>query len=127
MPSPSDAVSLPVVVDAGSGVAPFEQLRAQVTALVEEGRLSPGDRLPPVRALAGMLGLAANTVARAYKELEADGVVTTNGRAGTTVAAGEHAARVAVEREAAAFVRLARGCGLSDAETLALVRDAQRA
>ena len=73
-------------VDASSGVPPFEQVREGIRAQVESGQLEPGFRLPPVRALADSLGLAANTVARAYKELEALGVVETRGRAGTFVA-----------------------------------------
>ena len=48
-------------------------------------RLPAGTRLPTVRALAGGLGLAVNTVARVYKELEADGLVATEGRRGTRV------------------------------------------
>ena len=58
---------------------PFEQVREQIRAQVESGELEPGFRLPPVRTLAAELDLAANTVARAYKELEALGVVETRG------------------------------------------------
>ena len=50
-----------------------------------QGDLAPGTRLPTVRQLAADLGLAANTVARAYRELEADGVIATYGRKGTFV------------------------------------------
>jgi len=46
----------------------------------------PGDRLPTVRGLADTLGLAPNTVARAYRELEAGGWIVGKGRAGTFVA-----------------------------------------
>lgn len=73
-------------VDTTSAVPPYEQLRQQVTALVQGGVLAPGDRLPAIRQLANDLGLAGGTVARAYRELEADGVVTTHGRHGTLVA-----------------------------------------
>jgi DNA-binding transcriptional regulator YhcF (GntR family) len=72
-------------VDPDSPVAPYEQVRASVTALVRTGRLAPHTRLPAVRRLAVDLGLAANTVARAYRELEAAGVVETRGRLGTFV------------------------------------------
>lgn len=72
-------------VDDTSGVPPFEQVRDGIRAQVDAGTLAPGFRLPPVRALATSLGLAANTVARSYKELEALGVVETRGRAGTFV------------------------------------------
>lgn len=72
-------------VDPRSAVPPYEQLRQQVTALVVGGGLAPGARLPAIRQLANDLGLAGGTVARAYRELEADGVVTTHGRHGTLV------------------------------------------
>ena len=73
-------------VDPRSAVPPYEQLRQQVRALVLGGALVPGDRLPAIRQLANDLGLAGGTVARAYRELEVDGVVTTHGRHGTVVA-----------------------------------------
>ena len=73
--------------DADDPTPPFEQLRSQVALRVAAGELAPGTRLPTVRALAAELGLAAGTVARAYRELEADGVVVTEGRHGTFVAA----------------------------------------
>lgn len=72
-------------VDPQSPVPPYEQLRAQVTGLVTTGGLPPGARLPSIRQLAGDLGLAPGTVARAYRELEAAGVVVTRGRHGTQV------------------------------------------
>jgi DNA-binding transcriptional regulator YhcF (GntR family) len=72
-------------VDQGSPVPPYEQVRHQVTALVLRGALVPGARLPSIRQLANDLGLAGGTVARAYRELEADGVVSTQGRNGTVV------------------------------------------
>lgn len=63
-----------------------EELRAYVIAQIEAGEWSPGMRLPSVRSLAGDLGLAPNTVAKAYRELEAAGWVHTAGRKGTVVA-----------------------------------------
>lgn len=73
-------------IDARSAMPPYEQLRQQVTALVIAGALPPGARLPAIRQLANDLGLAGGTVARAYRELESDEVVTTHGRHGTVVA-----------------------------------------
>jgi GntR family transcriptional regulator len=73
-------------VDPDAALPPYEQLRQQITALVLGGALAPGDRLPAIRQLAKDLGLAGGTVARAYRELEADGVVSTHGRHGTVVA-----------------------------------------
>ena len=85
-------------------------------------RAPAGPPAAPVRALATSLDLAANTVARAYKELEALGVVETRGRAGTFVA-GRGVERSA--REAAAtYVASVRALGLSDDEALGTVRRA---
>jgi GntR family transcriptional regulator len=72
-------------VDSSSPVPSYEQLRQHVTALVIAGELTHGDRLPSIRQLANDLGLAGGTVARAYRELESDGIVTTHGRHGTVV------------------------------------------
>lgn len=109
-------------VDAHSGVPPFEQVRDGIRAQVDDGVLEPGFRLPPVRSLATSLGLAANTVARAYKELEAAGVVETRGRAGTFVA-GRGVER-AIRAAATSYVADARALGLSDDDALAAVRRA---
>ena len=70
-------------VDAELAVPPYEQLRRQVITAVISGELPEGSRLPPIRQLAGDLGLAPGTVARAYRELENDGVVVSRGRRGT--------------------------------------------
>lgn len=73
-------------IDTRSPVPPYEQVREQVAALIEAGVLPPGTKLPTIRQLAGDLGLATGTVARAYRELEAAGTVNSHGRRGTTVA-----------------------------------------
>jgi DNA-binding transcriptional regulator YhcF (GntR family) len=115
-----------VSVDLSLAEPPFEQVRTQLAGLISSGRLLPGDRLPTVRALAADLGLAANTVARAFKELEAAGLVVTRRRAGTVVAAGEHTADVAVAALAAKFAAAAHEAGIDDATALDLVRSALR-
>jgi DNA-binding transcriptional regulator YhcF (GntR family) len=80
-------VSAPrIVVDPHSGIAPWRQVRDQLVHLVRGGALPVGSRLPAIRQLAGDLGLAAGTVARVYRELEAAGVLHTARRAGTVVA-----------------------------------------
>ena len=76
-----------IIVDPSSPVAPYEQVRLAIAYEVRSGVLPPGARLPTVRRLATDLGLAPNTVARAYRELEQDHVVETRGRNGTYVAA----------------------------------------
>ena len=113
-----------LVVDHDSGEPPYEQLRRQITEVIDSGGLTPGEKLPPVRRLAEDLGLAANTVAKAYKDLEARGVVATRGRGGTTVlgAGVDRAAREA----AAVFVEKAVALGLSQHEAVALVAQQYR-
>ncbi len=78
-------MSLRVRIRDGAG-PPYRQLHEQIAASVDRGTLLPGDRLPPVRTLAEQLSLAPNTVARAYRSLEDDGVLIGRGRAGTFVA-----------------------------------------
>src|SRR4051794_12855742 len=113
-----------VTLDPGSAVPPYEQIREQLRAQVASGELAAGTKLPTVRALATELGLAANTVARAYRELEALGVIETRGRAGSVVS-GDAVSQAA--REAAhAFAERARSLGLTEAEALDLVRRAFR-
>jgi DNA-binding transcriptional regulator YhcF (GntR family) len=87
-----------IVIDVRSSVPPFEQLRVQLIEQVTTGALAAGARLPTVRRLADELGLAPGTVARAYRELEADGFIETRGRGGSFVnAQGDPAERQAQE------------------------------
>ncbi|WP_396926284.1 GntR family transcriptional regulator [Mycolicibacterium sp.] len=95
----------------------FDQLRTQIIAGIREGRLSPGVRLPTVRELAGQLNLAVNTVARAYRELEAAGIVETRGRFGTFVARADPA-DAAMAAAANAYVEASRALGLGKQEAL---------
>jgi DNA-binding transcriptional regulator YhcF (GntR family) len=74
-----------ISVDLGSAVPPYEQIRTQVSSLIAVGSPAAGTRLPTVRSLAADLGIAAGTVARAYKELEQAGLIQTRRRNGTVV------------------------------------------
>ena len=74
-----------VEVDTTNPTPPYEQIRGQVATMIAAGTLAPGAQLPPIRQLAADLGLAANTVARAYRELESAGLVASRVRHGTTV------------------------------------------
>ena len=78
-------MSAGITVDLASATPPYEQIRSQISSLVAMGELAAGSRLPTVRSLAADLGIAAGTVARAYKELEAAGVVEPRRRGGTVV------------------------------------------
>jgi len=118
-------MSAEVVVDTTSPVPPYEQVRAQLADLVAAGVLRPDDRLPPIRQLAADLGLAAGTVARAYRLLEAAGLVRTARGSGTRVRPG-HAPDPTLAEHADAYVRAARDTGASEAELLDAVRAAAR-
>ncbi|AVZ72177.1 GntR family transcriptional regulator [Streptomyces lunaelactis] len=120
-------VTLKIAIDAGAADAPYEQLRAQISKQTRSGKLPVGYRLPTVRGLAEELGLAANTVAKAYRALEADGVIETRGRNGTFVAAAGDAAKRQAAAAAAAYAEQARRLGLSRAAAGAAVEDALRA
>ena len=108
-------------VDTTSPVPPYEQIRAQLQTMVASGALPAGTRLPPIRQLAGDLGLAINTVGRAYHELELDGVVEARGRRGTVVRArsamGAPDRQHVVDQAAEAFALEAQhhGAGLDEA------------
>lgn len=69
----------------GDGLPIYRQIVNQVKYLVAAGRLAPGEELPPIRALAEQLVVNPNTVARAYLELERDGIVTKRHGSGTYV------------------------------------------
>jgi GntR family transcriptional regulator len=75
-------------LDPGNGMPIYLQIVQQVKYLVAAGRLSPGEELPPIRALAERLVINPNTVARAYRELERAGVVSKRSTTGTFVAPG---------------------------------------
>ncbi|MFF8954652.1 GntR family transcriptional regulator [Streptomyces sp. NPDC014894] len=120
-------MTLKIAIDAASADAPFEQLRAQISGQARSGALPVGYRLPTVRGLAEELGLAANTVAKAYRALEADGVIETRGRNGTFVAAAADAAARELAQAARTFAERAHRLGVTREEALSAARDAARA
>jgi len=115
-------------IDTTSPVPPYEQIRSQLQAMVASGALAEGTRLPAIRQLAGDLGLAANTVGRAYHELELEGLVEARGRHGTVVRG--RVAMAAPERQeivdhaARAFALEAQHHGAGLDEALTAVRQA---
>ena len=118
-----------ISIDLRSATPPYEQIRSQISSLIAMGTLIPGGRLPTVRSLAADLGIAAGTVARAYKELEASGLIESRRRRGTVVAAGtpgESGGPEAVPESVTGAVDLlistGRDAGLSDELLLDLVR-----
>lgn len=95
----------------------FDQLRTQIIGGIRDGRLPAGTRLPTVRDLAAALGLAANTVARAYRELESAGVLETRGRFGTFVARVDPV-DTAMAAAAHTYARVARALGVTKPEAI---------
>lgn len=107
-----------------TSVPPYEQVRSQLARQITDRVLAVGAKLPTVRKLAADLGLAVNTVARAYRELEEAGLVETRGRAGTFVsAAGQHG-RTRALQAARVYATTATELGLSAEEALEIVRAA---
>ncbi|MER5178062.1 GntR family transcriptional regulator [Streptomyces sp. NPDC002896] len=120
-------MTLKIDIDQGAATAPYEQLRAQISEQARSGVLPVGYKLPTVRGLAEDLGLAANTVAKAYRALESDGVIETRGRHGTFVAAAGDAASKGAAAAAQAYAERVQRLGLTEAAALDAVRDALRA
>ena len=111
-----------ISIDPASYTPPFEQIRLQILERIRSGAIEHGSRLPTVRRLAGDLGLAPNTVARAYRELEQVGAVETRGRHGTFVALSEEPGRRAAEEAASSYAALMRRLGIAADDAVALVR-----
>ncbi len=116
-------------VDPSAPAPPSEQLADQVRFAVAAGRLTVGQRLPSVRALAAEVRVNPNTISRAWRELEREGVVAARRGQGMFVAETGPAAcratrdRVIAERVGRAVAE-ARAAGLSEGDVLELVHDA---
>lgn len=110
-------------IDHDSAVPPYEQLRLQILTGVTSGEMVVGTKLPTVRAMAGSLELAVNTVAKAYRELEKSGTIETRGRRGSFIAASggtDAKARAEADRFAASMHDL----GVDDRTALKLAEAA---
>ena len=103
------------------GVPIYLQLMEQVKHAIETGALRPGDQLPGIRPLAEELVINPNTVAKAYRELEHEGVIELRHGAGAFVAASAKGRKLAdrvrlAQPIVAASVEKLRAKGLSDDE-----------
>lgn len=110
-----------LTVDTTSRVPPFEQVRSELARQITEGVLAVGTKLPTVRRLAADLGIAPNTIARAYRELEEAGLIETRGRAGSFVGAAGDESRTRAQHAAAEYAATVGRLGLSRGEALAIV------
>jgi len=113
-----------IVIDADSPTPPYEQLRVQLARQIRDRTLVVGTRLPTVRHLAADLGLAVNTVGRAYRELEEAGLIETRGRAGSFVSAAGEKGRERAQRAAADYAAVVTSIGIDVEEAIRIVRAA---
>ena len=112
----------------GDGVPIYLQIVQQVKHLVASGRVSPGDELPPIRVLAHQLLVNPNTVARAYMELEREGLVHKRHGSGTYISdAGSPLARKErlkiLSERIDALLAEARNLRIESPELLRLVKE----
>ena len=110
-----------LVVDDTSESPPYRQIVEQIRAAIERGELQPATALSPVRQLAGDLGVAPNTVARAYAELQSEGWLVGDGRRGTRVASqiprrDRHARARSLRESIERFLASLQSRGFSNAE-----------
>lgn len=114
-----------IEVDPASPVPPYEQIRTQLATMIASGVLRTGDHLPSIRQLAADLGLAVNTVARSYRELEAAGLVRSRVRHGTTVIGPPSAVREIrrrLDEAARVYAATARQLGVPADEAISTIR-----
>lgn len=115
-----------VAISKDAAANPYDQIRQQILDAIASGRLVPGTRLTSVRALAGRLGVAVNTVARSYRELEQAGAVETRGRHGTVVLATGSEADRRLAAAATELAHLAQEWGVGEDRVVDFVRAAFR-
>ncbi|ROO86382.1 GntR family transcriptional regulator [Actinocorallia herbida] len=114
-------------LDARSGLSPYQQIVRQVRHALRLGLLREGDRLPTVKEVVAILAINPNTVLKAYRELEHDGLVTARQGLGTfvtaTLADASLAAHEPLRKELRRWLAKARMAGLDDESIEALFQD----
>lgn len=119
-----------IQIDLGSPTPIYDQIKAGLKGMVARGLLRPGDPAPSIRSLASELKVNPNTVARAFRELSAEGVLESRRGEGNVIASG--AVRQAVDGLASVreglreSLRLARRGGLGWDEVEAVVRRSRK-
>lgn len=117
-------------IDAKSGVSPYRQIVNQVRRALRLGLLREGDQLPTVKVVVAAVAINPNTVLKAYRELEHEGLVEGRPGVGTfvirTLAGSSLAAHRALRKELDGWLAKARTAGLDDDSIAALFEDTFR-
>jgi GntR family transcriptional regulator len=117
-------------IDSASGVAPYAQVVQQVKQALRLGWLQPGDKLPTVHEVAASVAINPNTVQKAYKELEHEGLVAGRPGQGTFVqrslSQSTPATLAALTRRLDRWLAAARDAGLDEDGIMDVVRAAMR-
>lgn len=111
-----------ITIDLESTVPIVEQVHGEIRQAIARGALRPGDPLPTVRQLADDLGVNLNTVARAYRLLEGDGLVTSIRGRGSVVRSAREAPAIA-ERSLKQRIGQSIRALVADARLAGLERD----
>jgi GntR family transcriptional regulator len=118
-------------IDGRSGVAPYMQLIQQVRQAMRLGLLSEGDQLPTVKDVVASVAINPNTVLKAYRELEYEGLVSSRRGVGTfvvgTLGAESLPAHGPLRRELEGWFARARDAGLDEESIEALFQATRRA
>jgi GntR family transcriptional regulator len=117
-------------LDGGSGLSPYQQIVRQVRHALRLGLLSEGEQLPTVKDVVAALAINPNTVLKAYRELEHEGLVAARPGVGTfvtrTLADTTLAAHGPLRSDLRRWLGKARGAGLDDESIEALFQDTFR-
>ena len=110
-----------VKVDRDDSAALHEQVAAEIRRAIADGEAQPGERLPPARDLAAVIGVNRNTVLRALRELRGEGLLEFRRGRGITVAGTPE--KGAVVTRAKELVRFARRHGYEPSELARMIED----
>ena len=113
---------LDVKIDRDDPAHLHEQVAAEIRRSIADGEAKPGDRLPPARHLAAVMGLNTNTVLRALRALRDEGLLEMRPRRGIRVVGTP--AQSEVRGKVAELVQLARQQGYTRADLMQMVSDA---
>jgi GntR family transcriptional regulator len=112
---------LGVKIDRGDSTDLHEQVAAEIRRAIADGEAKPGERLPPARDLAAVIGVNSNTVLRALRTLREEGLLEFRRGRGITVAGTPD--RGAVVERARDLVRFARRQGYGRKELIQIIED----